>query len=304
MHIPDGFLEPGVWIPLAFVSGGAVLAASKKVGKDLDERKVPLMGVLAAFVFAAQMVNFPIGGGTSGHLMGGVLIAAIVGPYAALVIMATILILQALLFQDGGITALGANIFNMGIVGAGLGYVVFKTTNKITGNIRFSIFTASWLSVVAASGAAALELSQSGVIPVKVSIPAMVGIHSIIGIGEGAITVAALALVSRVNSETVFVPEIANRSIKKRAKWILIVVSILVAAVLAPFASELPDGLEKVAERLGFLERETSRLNSPLPDYNIPGIDGGISTALAGLIGVLAAFAVAYSIARIIHRRR
>src|SRR3990172_11883821 len=126
MHIPDGFLEPEVWIPLTAISGMSLVSVSRKISDGMDEEAIPLMGVMAAFVFAAQMINFPVGGGTSGHLMGGVLIAAIVGPYGGLVIIATILILQALLFQDGGITALGANVFNMGVFGAVLGYAVFN----------------------------------------------------------------------------------------------------------------------------------------------------------------------------------
>lgn len=305
MHIPDGFLEPKVWVPLTALSAGAVVSASRKIGKKMDEKIVPLMGVLAAFVFAAQMVNFPIGGGTSGHLMGGVLIATIVGPYGGLVIMATILILQALLFQDGGITALGANIFNMGIVGAVFGYIVFKGINKLSGSIRFSLFTASWFSVVAASGAAAAELSLSGIIPLKVSIPAMLGVHSVIGIGEGAVTIAAIDLVSRVGGDTVFASEVmVEKRITKKGIWIWLALSIGVAMVLAPFASQLPDGLEKVAETLGFIERGTSNLSSPLPDYRIPGLSGGISTAMAGIVGVLITFGLAYMIVRILHRKR
>lgn len=305
MHIPDGFLEPRVWVPLTAVSAGAVLSASRKIGKKMDEKMVPLMGVLAAFVFAAQMVNFPIGGGTSGHLMGGVLIATIVGPYGGLVIMATILILQALLFQDGGITALGANIFNMGIVGAVFGYIVFKGINKLTGSTRFSLFTASWFSVVAASGAAAVELSLSKVVPITLSAPAMLGIHSIIGIGEGAVTIAALDLVSRVGGDTVFASEVmVEKRIAKKATWIWLALSIGVAMLLAPFASKLPDGLNKVAESLGFLERGRPGLNTPLAGYRIPGMEGGISTAMAGIVGILVMFIVAYAIVKVLHRKR
>lgn len=304
MHIPDGFLEPKVWVPLTALSAGAVVSASRKIGKKMDEKMVPLMGVLAAFVFAAQMVNFPIGGGTSGHLMGGVLIATIVGPYGGLVIMATILILQALLFQDGGITALGANIFNMGIVGAMFGYIVFKGINKLTGSIRFSLFTASWFSVVAASGAAAVELSLSKVVPITLSAPAMLGIHSVIGIGEGAVTIAALDLVSRVSGDTVFASEVmVEKRITKKAIWIWLALSIGVTMVLAPFASQLPDGLEKVAETLGFIERGASNLSSPLPDYRIPGMEGGISTAMAGIVGVVVTFILAYLIIKVMQRR-
>jgi len=304
MHIPDGFLETRVWAPLAGISAGAIALASKKVSKDLDEKKVPLMGVLAAFVFAAQMVNFPIGGGTSGHLTGGVLIAAIVGPYAAILMMSTILILQALLFQDGGITALGANIFNMGIVNAGVGYITLKGLNRITGNFKLSAFITSWLCVVLAAGSAAAELSLSGVVPIKVSLPAMAGIHALIGIGEGAVTIAALELISRVNREAVFVSvAMAHERIAHRTIWIWLAVSFGVAIILAPFASKFPDGLEKVAEKLGFIGRGTSKLSSPLPDYQIPGLSGGISTAMAGVIGVMITFGLAYILVKMLHRK-
>lgn len=303
MHIPDGFLESKVWGPLTAVSGLAVIAASNRISKNIDERMVPLMGVLAAFVFAAQMVNFPIGGGTSGHLMGGVLIAVIVGPFAAIVIMATILILQALLFQDGGITALGANIFNMGIVGAGGGYVAFKALNMITGSFRFSLFVSSWLSVVMAAGAAAAELSLSGVIPIKVSLPAMAGVHAIIGIGEGAITIGALQLVNRVNSEAVYISQSIDDG-TRRIAWTWLAASMATALLLAPFASRLPDGLEKIAEELGFIDRESSRLSSPISDYQIPGLSGPVSTALAGVVGVIITFIAAYIIIRILQRKK
>lgn len=305
MHIPDGFLEPKVWVPLTAISAGAIALASKKVSKDLDEKKIPLMGVLSAFVFAAQMVNFPVGGGTSGHLMGGVLIATIVGPFAALLMMSTILILQALLFQDGGITALGANIFNMGIIGAGLGYLIFRGLNRVTGSFKISLFTASWLSVVAAAGVAAAELSLSGVIPITVSLPAMAVVHAVIGIGEGAVTVAALGLISRVNKEAVYgLHGVEAVRLKKSTIWIWLAVSMAVAILLAPFASEFPDGLEKVAETLGFLEKGTSKLSSPLSDYQMPGLNGGISTAMAGIVGVLVTFIVAYTIIKVVHRKR
>jgi len=306
MHIPDGFLEPKVWVSLTAVSAAAVAYASKKVSKNLDEKKVPLMGVIAAFVFAAQMVNFPVGGGTSGHLMGGVLIATIMGPFAALLMISTVLIIQALLFQDGGITALGANIFNMGIVGAGLGYLTFKGLNRVTGNLNFALFTASWLSVVTAAGIAAAELSISGVIPISVSLPAMTGVHAIIGIGEGAITIAALGLISGVSKDVFYgVQTVEVRKVQRRPMlWILLAVSMLVAVFIAPFASEFPDGLEKVAESLGFLKRGTSKVTSPLPDYQILGLRGGISTSMAGVVGVLVTFGLAYMIVKVLHRKK
>ena len=227
------------------------------------------------------------------------------GPFAAILMISTVLIIQALLFQDGGITTLGANIFNMGIVGAGLGYLTFKGLNRVTGNLNFAVFTASWLSVVTAAGTAAAELSISGVIPIAVSLPAMTGVHAIIGIGEGAITIAALGLISGVSVDVFYgVQTVEERKVQRRPiLWILLAVSMSVAVFIAPFASEFPDGLEKVAESLGFLERGTSKVTSPLPDYQIPGLSGGISTSMVGVVGVLATFGLAYMIIKIMHRK-
>ncbi|MEK6545851.1 MAG: energy-coupling factor ABC transporter permease [Nitrospinota bacterium] len=304
MHIPDGFLEPEVWIPLTAISGMSLVSVSRKISDGMDEEAIPLMGVLAAFVFAAQMINFPVGGGTSGHLMGGVLIAAIVGPYRGLIIMSTILILQALLFQDGGITALGANIFNMGIVGTLFGYLTFKGTNYLTGSVRFSVFTASWFSVVAASAFTAIELSLSGIIPMKVSLPAMIGVYSIIGIGEGTITISALELVSKVKKETIMVNIEDNNRIRKKSSWIWLAISIAIAAILSPFASKLPDGLERVAETFGFIGREKLTLPSLFRDYQISGVYGKVSTAIAGIMGVLIVFALSYMVMKVLKDMR
>lgn len=300
MHIPDGFLEPEVWIPLTAISGMSLVSVSRKISDGIDEKAIPLMGVLAAFIFAAQMINFPIGGGTSGHLMGGVLIAAIVGPYGGLIIMSTILILQALLFQDGGITALGANIFNMGIIGTLFGYLIFKGINYLTGNVRFSVFTASWFSVVAASAFTAIELSLSGIIPMKVSLPAMIGVHSIIGIGEGIITISALELVSKVKKETIMVNIEDDNRIRKKSSWIWLAISIVIAAILSPFASKLPDALERVAETFGFIGRKKLTLLSPFHDYQISGVYGKVSTVIAGVMGVLIAFALSYTVIKVL----
>lgn len=199
MHIPDGFLNAGTLAGTAVVSAGGVANAVRVVGKKLGEKQVPLMGILAAFVFAAQMLNFPVAGGTSGHFLGAALCAILLGPWAAVLILAMVLIAQCFIFQDGGMLALGANIFNMGIIG-GLGsYVLYRLGIQLMGdNLRakmISGFAASWVSVVLASTACALELAISGASPLGVVLPAMLGVHSIIGLVEGAITVAALALI-------------------------------------------------------------------------------------------------------------
>jgi cobalt/nickel transport system permease protein len=181
------------------ISAGGVANAVRVAGKKLGEKQVPLMGVLAAFIFAAQMLNFPVAGGTSGHLIGAALCALLLGPWSAVIVMTLVLAAQALIFQDGGLLALGANILNMGIIG-GLGsYMVFKLLSGISrGNrlLNFSaIFMAAWLSVVLAAAACALELALSGISPLRVVLPVMMAVHALIGVGEGLVTLAVFGLI-------------------------------------------------------------------------------------------------------------
>ncbi len=181
------------------VSAGGVANAVRLANKKLGEKQVPLMGILAAFVFATQMLNFPVAGGTSGHLIGAALVAILLGPWVAVLVMSCVLIAQSLIFQDGGLLALGANIFNMGII-AGFGaYYLYRLTGSLLGDNRrakvVSGFIAAWGSVFLASIACAIELAVSGVLPIGVVLPAMAGVHALIGIGEGLITVAVLSLV-------------------------------------------------------------------------------------------------------------
>ncbi|OGO20652.1 MAG: cobalamin biosynthesis protein CbiM [Chloroflexi bacterium RBG_16_50_9] len=199
MHIPDGFLNVTTIATTYAVSAGGVSYAVKEVNRRLKEKHVPLMGVLAAFIFAAQMLNFPIVGGTSGHFLGAALAAILMGPWAALLIMTCVLIAQSLLFQDGGLLALGANIFNMGIVASFSSYYLYRLVVLLTGDSRrgklVGGFIGAWGSVFVAAIACAIELAVSGVSPLVVVLPAMAGIHALIGIGEGLITGAALSLV-------------------------------------------------------------------------------------------------------------
>jgi cobalt/nickel transport system permease protein len=200
MHIPDGFVSgpvAGVGFALA---GVAIGLAVWRTNRTLGERFVPLMGVMAAFIFAAQMMNFPVAGGTSGHMVGGALAAILLGPWAAIIVMTSVVGVQALMFQDGGLVALGANVFNIAVVACLVGYAVYA------GFIRFShlapwvryaaVFAAAWLSVEIAAIAASAELALSGTSPLNVALPAMVGVHVAIGIGEGLITVTAVAFIS------------------------------------------------------------------------------------------------------------
>jgi len=207
MHIPDGFLAANTWVPAWIMSIGGIGYCIRKAGQLVKDRVIPLMGVMSAFIFAAQMLNFPIAGGTSGHLLGGVLAAVLVGPYAGAVVIAIVLIVQCLVFQDGGLTTLGANIFNMSIIGCMGGYVIYSFVRKILGNDKGIIIgaaIAAWLSVVVASCACAVELAISGTSPLKIALPAMALVHMLIGVGEAIITCLVVAFVLKVRPDLIY----------------------------------------------------------------------------------------------------
>ncbi|TEB16363.1 Fused nickel transport protein NikMN [Pelotomaculum sp. FP] len=198
MHIPDGFLDAKTWVATTVVGAGALSYSLKKVREEFNERLIPVMGVLAAFIFAAQMINFPIAGGTSGHLLGATLATVLLGPWCSGLIISTVLIIQCLFFNDGGLTALGANVLNMAFIGSLVAYGVYKL---VSGKSRFeqaAIFLAAWSSVIAAALAATVELALSGTVPFHVALAAMLSWHFLIGIGEGLITVVVVSYVRGV----------------------------------------------------------------------------------------------------------
>jgi len=199
MHIPDGFLNIATVATTSAVSAAGVAAAIKITGKQLKEKQVPLMGVMGAFIFAAQMLNFPIAGGTSGHFVGAALAAILLGPWAGTLIMTCVLIAQCLIFQDGGLLALGANVLNMGLIGSFSGYGMYRLMTLLAGRGARSRliagFAGSWAAIVLASIACALELAISGASPLQVVLPAMAGVHALIGLVEGAITVVVLGVI-------------------------------------------------------------------------------------------------------------
>jgi cobalt/nickel transport system permease protein len=207
MHIPDGFLNAPTIAVTAAVSAACVGGAVSMVNKKLGEKQVPLMGVTAAFIFAAQMLNFPIAGGTSGHFLGAVFAAVLLGPWAASIIMTSVLLLQCFIFQDGGITSLGANVLNMGIIAPFAGYYLYKGISGLMGGGRNGMlvgsFVGAWISVFLAASACALELWASGSSPLKVAFPAMAGWHAVIGVVEGLITAGALSLVLATRKDLV-----------------------------------------------------------------------------------------------------
>ena len=199
MHIPDGFLDTKTLISTAVVSAGAVSYGIRKANEKLGEKQVPLLGLTAAFVFAAQMLNFPVAGGTSGHFLGAVLAAILLGPWMACLVMTVVLAIQCLGFADGGLTALGANVFNMGVIGGIICYYIFLAIKKALPKTKVgflsSVAVVSWFSVVLASSVCAIELAISGTSPLAVVLPAMAGVHMLIGIGEAIITTTVVSLV-------------------------------------------------------------------------------------------------------------
>ena len=217
MHIPDGFLDAKMLISTAAVSAGAVGYGIKKANEKLGEKQVPLLGLTAAFIFAAQMLNFPVAGGTSGHFLGAVLAAVLLGPWMACLIMAVVLAIQCLGFADGGLTALGANVFNMGIIGGIVCYYIFvaikNTLPKSKASFLSAVAVVSWLSVVLASAACAIELAISGTSPLNVVLPAMVGVHVLIGIGEAIITTVVVSVVLNTRPDLVETYGIASSSV-------------------------------------------------------------------------------------------
>ncbi|NMB61725.1 MAG: cobalamin biosynthesis protein CbiM [Chloroflexi bacterium] len=296
MHIPDGFLSLILSLILWAVAVIVIFLAIKHYAKGGEKQKLPLMGVLAAAIFAGQMLNFTVVGGTSGHLLGAALATLLVGPWEAVLVMTSVVSVQALIFQDGGILALGANIVNMAVIGVAVSYAAYKLLEKLFKNSNWGIgvkgFMAGWFSIFIASLAAALELAVSGTSPANIAIPAMGGIHALIGIGEGLITMAALLFIATTKKE------ILSQTDKGKTvdKSVLIagVIIALILAVLSPLASSHPDGLEKVAENLGFLSLGRGPLYNIIPDYMFPGIHNeSLATIVAGVIGVLLIASVA-----------
>lgn len=289
MHIPDGFLSAVVSVVLWILAATAVAISLRRVGQELGERLIPVMGVLAAAIFAGQMLNFSVAGGTSGHLLGAALATIVLGPWGALLVMTSVISLQALLFQDGGLLALGANIFNMAVVGTVVSHFVYSSLQKLAGGRPAGAFVgaaiAAWLSVVLASLACAIELAASGTSPAGLAIPAMAGIHALIGLGEALITVGAVTFLYKARRD------LLNTSAARQAGvavWVFGALISVVLVALAPLASAHPDGLEWVAQQQGFLGRAREPFLRLIPDYVFPGVESeAVATILAGAIGVL-----------------
>jgi cobalt/nickel transport system permease protein len=304
LHIPDGFLSPLVSILFWALVIGLLSVAVRRSQDELGERQIPLTGIMAAFIFAAQMINFPVAGGTSGHLLGGALAAIVLGPWAGMLVMTAVIGIQALLFQDGGLVVMGANIFNMGLLTVIIGYGLYRGVVGRSRRVKLAVAgVAAWLSVMAGALATALQLWLSGTALLAIVMPAMLGVHAIIGIGEALITVAALSFIMRTRPDLLGDEQAAP---KGGLGWVVAGVATSLAVVLlSPFASADPDGLERVAEDLGFINRGLDAPYSILPDYTIPWLsEGAASTVAAGAIGAVIVAVIAGGLIWLMRRNR
>ncbi|MFH9074110.1 energy-coupling factor ABC transporter permease [Streptomyces alboflavus] len=339
MHVPDGFINAPVSVAAGAVAVGAVAVSLRGARRELDERTAPLAGLVAAFIFAVQMLNFPVAAGTSGHLLGGALAAILVGPYTAVLCVSVVLLMQGLLFADGGLTALGVNITVMACVTTVVAYAIFRGLAKVLPRGRRSVtaaaFTAALVSVPAAAAAFTLLYAVGGTtdVPLGKVATAMIGVHVLIGIGEAAITALTVGAVIAVRPDLVHGARGLTAPLKLRVGGELVdapatpapapapaaagshrklwaaglVTSLILAGFVSFYASTNPDGLEKVAHDKGFDkgEKEHDAADSPLADYGVKDISNTrLSGGLAGVIGVGVTVVAGSAVFWAVRRRR
>ncbi|MEU0949815.1 energy-coupling factor ABC transporter permease [Streptomyces canus] len=335
MHVPDGFIDAPISAATGVVAATAVAVSLRGARRELDERTAPLAGLVAAFIFAVQMLNFPVAAGTSGHLLGGALAAILVGPYTGVLCVSVVLLMQGILFADGGLTALGVNITDMAVVTTVVAYAVFRGLVKVLprrrGSITAAAFVAAVLSVPAAAVAFTLIYAVGGTTDVSIGkvATAMIGVHVLIGIGEAAITALTVGAVVavrpdlvygarglrqklklRVDGELVDVPDTAPVAATRshRKVWITgLVTSLVLAGFVSFYASASPDGLEKVAADKGIDAKAEKHAtsDSPLADYGVRDVeDARLSGGLAGVIGVGVTVVAGSTVFWAVRRRR
>ncbi|MGW2280669.1 energy-coupling factor ABC transporter permease [Streptomyces sp. NPDC001770] len=344
MHVPDGFINAPVSVAAGVAAAGAVAVSLRGARRELDERTAPLAGLMAAFIFAVQMLNFPVAAGTSGHLLGGALAAILVGPYTGVLCVTVVLLMQGILFADGGLTALGVNVLDMGVTTTVVAYVVFRVLMRALPRRRSTVTVASFVAALVSVPAAAVVFTLiywiGGTTDISIGkvFTAMVGVHVLIGIGEAVITAATVGAVIAVRPDLVHgakgfanplklrvdgqlidaVPAAPVKAAPKPAVAVasrstrgLLAAGLLTALVLAGFvsyyASSSPDGLEKVAADKG-IDRNTEEhasADSPLADYGVKNVDDArLSGGLAGVIGVGVTVVVGGTVFWAIRRRR
>lgn len=301
-HIPDGFLSVPVLAGTAGASVAALAAATRRSRATLGEREGPLLGAVTAFVFAAQMLNFPLGIGASAHLLGSTLVAVLLGPWAGMLVLFAVLLVQALLFQDGGIAALGANTLNLAVLGVASAWGVFRLARHVAGAapraMVLSVGLAAWVSTVVVGLAVAVELAFSGLVPLRTAVLLVGGGHAVVGIAEALLTGLIIGFVLRTRPEIVAGRTDPTPASRRRVLAVAGAAVVAVAAAIV-IASDRPDVLETVLERLEPTVAG-SAVASPFAQYTAPV--GG--AWVAGAIGLGAAFVVAWGLTLAVARRR
>ncbi|MBT2408249.1 MULTISPECIES: energy-coupling factor ABC transporter permease [unclassified Streptomyces] len=339
MHVPDGFIDAPVSMAAGVAAAGAVALSLRGARRELDERTAPLAGLVAAFIFAVQMLNFPVAAGTSGHLLGGALAAILVGPCTGVLCVSVVLLMQGILFADGGLTALGVNVMNMAVVTVVVAYAVFRGLLRLLPGTRRSTTVAAFAGALLSVPGAAVMFTLLYAIGGTTDVPpgkvftAMVGVHVLIGIGEAAITAATVGAVLAVRPDLVHGARGLATPLKLRVGGVLVdapaaapvavvarsarstkkvwatglVTALVLAGFVSYYASASPDGLEKVAADQGIDQKvkEHAAADSPLADYSVKDVsDARLSGGLAGVIGVGATVVAGTGIFWTVRRRR
>jgi len=325
MHMPNEVLSPSVAGGFIAASAVGLGLAAARARQTFHERQVPLMGVMGAFVFAAQMVNFQILGATSGHLGGGVLLAILLGPHVAALVMAAILTVQCLIFNDGGLLALGCNVFNMGLVAPYAGYGLYRLVlgrpqgTKSASRLYLASFVGALVGVAASAAVVPFQIASSGLsaVPLATFLPLMLGVHLLIGAVEGLITFAVVVYLVQVRPDALAVDVVGKERISRGAlAGSLAVFALLVGGLVSLVASGLPDGLEWVAQEKGYAAPPDQahpamgsvsawqERTAPLPDYAAGEDAPAYWTSVSGVVGSLATLGVVYALAALVRRPR
>jgi cobalt/nickel transport system permease protein len=297
MHIPDGFLSIPVWGAMDVLALPSIAWIARRAQREFDHHKIPLMGVMGAFVFAAQMINFPVGIGTSGHLVGGALLSFTLGPAAASIVMTAILATQALIFQDGGLLALGANVFNMAIAGVLAGYLPWAL---LRGG-KAGVFLGGMFSLLASAALALFELLRSGVRMPPAVLTVSIGLFIVSAIAEGAITLAIVQALEVIQPGLLRRPQ----AVSGRVTVALVTASVSFAGLGVLLASSSPDGIQKLARDTGITSHVASLLVSPLADYRLHVFSSPLlARSIAGLIGLLVVYLLCLAVRRVLTASR
>ncbi|MBA2530459.1 MAG: PDGLE domain-containing protein [Euzebyales bacterium] len=321
MHAPDGFLNAGTAVTTGAVSVGAVGVALRQTRERLADKQVPLAGITAAFIFAAQMFNFPVAAGTTGHLLGGAMAAILLGPAMGALVVTVVVVVQALAFADGGLTALGYNVLNMAVVTSFGGYAVFRLLRRVLPDNATGVIVgtalAGALSVVLAATAFSIEwlFGATAPIPFDTVFGSMVGVHLLIGIGEGLLSGLAVGAVLAARPDLVYgARDLSRVQLLDRPRvgmrgFVIggVLAALLFAVVVSQFAAPDPDGLERVAADTGFAEsgQDHALGGGIFADYATAGIGNEtLSLAVAGVVGVVITLAVGTGLFMAVRDRR